>query len=69
MDALILLAVDAQQRKIAHGLEKHRNGTQVLAECPVIPEQEGQRNARDVVKRISGKEKPEHDLLQVRALH
>ena len=32
MDALILIAVDAQQRKIAHGLEKHRDGTQILAE-------------------------------------
>ena len=38
MDALPLIAVDAQQRKIAHGLEKHRNGTQILTERPIILE-------------------------------
>ena len=41
MNALILIAVDAQQGKIAHGLEKNRNGAQVLAERPIIFESEG----------------------------
>ena len=36
MNALILIAVDAQQRKIAHGLEKNRNRTQILAERTII---------------------------------
>ena len=36
MDALILIAVDAQQRKIAHGLEKHRDGAKTLAKRAVI---------------------------------
>ena len=56
MDALILIAVDAQQRKIAHGLEKHRDGTQILAERPIIFESEGKRNADNIVKRIPGEE-------------
>ena len=69
MDALLLVAVDAQQGKIAHGLEKHRDGTQILAERPVVLEREGQCNARDVIERVSGEEQPEHDLLQVRGFH
>ena len=56
MDALILIAVDAQQRKIAHGLEKHRDGTQILAERPIIFESEGKRNADNIVKCIPGEE-------------
>lgn len=56
MDAFALIAVDAQQRKIAHGLEKHRDGTQILAERPIIFESEGKRNADNIVKRIPGEE-------------
>ena len=56
MDALALIAVDAQQRKIAHGLEKHSDGTQILAERPIIFESEGKRNADNIVKRIPGEE-------------
>ena len=44
MDTLILITVDAQKREIAHRFEKNRNGTQVLAECPVILKQEGEHN-------------------------
>lgn len=40
-DTFALVAVNAQQRKIAHGLEKHRDGTQIFAECPVILEGKG----------------------------
>jgi len=36
MDAFALIAVDAEQRKVAHGLEKNRNGTKILAERAVI---------------------------------
>ena len=56
MDAFVLVAVDAQQRKIAYGLEKHRDGTQILAERPIIFESEGKRNADNIVKRIPGEE-------------
>ena len=69
MNALILIAVDSQQGKIAHGLKEHRDGTQIFAECAVILERKGECNARDIVKRISRKEHPEHNLLQIGGLH
>ena len=69
MDALLFSAVDAQQRKVTHGLEKNRNGTKILAECAVILEDKGQRDARKVIERVSGEEQPEHHLLQVCGLH
>ena len=56
VDAFAFVTVDAQQRKIAHGLEKHRDGAQIFTECAVILEGKGQRDARDVIERISGEE-------------
>ncbi len=69
MDAIILVAVDAQQRKITHGLEKHRDRAQILTERPVILERKCQSNACDVIKRVPGKEQSEHDLLQICDFH
>ena len=64
-DTFTLVAVNAQQGKIAHGLEKHRDGTQIFAECPVILEGIGQRDAGDVIEHISGEEQLEHYLLKI----
>ena len=58
VDALILITVDAQQRKIAHGLEEHRDGAQIFAECPIVLERNCQCNTCDVIERISGEEQP-----------
>ena len=69
MDAFALVAVDAQKRKKAHRLEEHRDGTQVFAERPVILERKCQSNTCDVIKRVPGKEQPEHDLLQICDFH
>ena len=69
MDALILVTVDTQKRKIAHRLEEHRDGTEILAKSPVILEGQGQCDTRNVIERISGEEQPEHDLLQICDLH
>ena len=69
VDALLLVAVGAQQRKVTHRLEEYRDRTQILAERPVILEDKGQRNARKVIERVSGEEQPKHDLLQVRNFH
>ena len=69
MDALALIAVDAQKRKIAHGLEEYCDGTQIFTKCAVIFERKSKRDTRDVVERISGEEQPEHDPLQMRDLH
>ena len=63
VDALLLVAVDAQQRKVTHRLEEYRDRTQILAERPVILEDKGQRSARKVIERVSGEEQPKHDLL------
>ena len=46
MDAFARIAVDAEQRKVAHGLEKNRNRTKILAERAVILKGERQSNAR-----------------------
>ena len=35
-DAFAFVTVDTQQGEIAHGLEEHRDGTQVFTERPVI---------------------------------
>ena len=69
MDAFALVAVDAQERKVTHGLEEHRDGTEIFAERAVILERKGQRDARNVIERISDEEQPEHDFLQMRDLH
>ena len=51
-DAFAFVTVDTQQGEIAHGLEEHRDGTQVFTERPVILARECQRNARDVIEGI-----------------
>ena len=69
MDALILVTVDTQKRKIAHRLEEHRDGTEILAKSPIILENQGQCDTLNVIERISGEEQSEHDLLQICDLH
>ena len=69
MDAFARIAVDAEQRKVAHGLEKNRNGTKILAERAVILKGERQSNARKVIECVPGEEQPEHDLFQMRNFH
>ena len=54
MDTFALVAMNAQEREITHGLEKHRDRAQILTERPVILEDKGKRNACNVVKHISG---------------
>ena len=69
VNAFALIAVDAQQREIAHGLEKNRDGTKILAERAVVLEHKSKRDSRDVIERVSGEEQPEHNPLQVCGLH
>ena len=56
VNAFAFVTVYTQHGKIAHGLEKHRDGTQILAERPIIFESEGKRNADNIVKCIPGEE-------------
>ena len=60
---------DPQQGEIAHGLEKHRDGAEILAERAIILEGECQHDASDVVKHISSEKQPEHDFFQMCGLH
>ena len=47
VDAFALIAVDAQQRKITHGLEKYRDGTQIFAERTIILKYKGKHYGYD----------------------
>ena len=69
VDAFALIAVDAEQRKVSHGLEKNRNGTKILAERAVILKNKRERDAAGIVKNVADEEQPEHDALEVRELH
>ena len=69
VNTLIFVAVDAQEREVAHRLEEHRDGAQILAECTIILECECQCDARDVIERVSGEEQPEHNAFQICNLH
>ena len=69
VDTFTLVTMDPQQGEIAHGLEEHRDGAKILAECAIILEGECQHDASDVVKHISSEEQPEHDFFQMCGLH
>ena len=69
VNAFAFITVDAQQRKVAHGLEEHRDGAEILAERAIILEGECQHDASDVVKHISSEKQPEHDFFQMCGLH
>ena len=45
-DAFAVVALYPEQGEITHGLEKNRNGTDILAESPVVMEPERQKNAQ-----------------------
>ena len=65
VDAFGSVASYAQQRKVAHGLEKYSDGANVLAECAVILKRKRERYAQRVVKRVAYNECPEHYALNI----
>ena len=69
VDTFTLVTMDPQQGEIAHGLEEHRDGAEILAERAIILEGECQHDASDVVKHISSEKQPEHDFFQMCGLH
>ena len=69
VDTFTLITMDPQQGEIAHGLEEHRDGAEILAERAIILEGECQHDASDVVKHISSEKQPEHDFFQMYGLH
>ena len=69
VDTFTFVTMDPQQGEIAHGLEEHRDGAEILAERAIILEGECQHDASDVVKHISSEKQPEHDFFQMCGLH
>ena len=65
VNALILITVDAQKRKITHGLQKYCDRAEIFAECAVILKYKGKRNSGYIVKRISGEKQPKHNFLKI----
>lgn len=59
MDALLLVAADAEQGKVAHRLEEDRDGTDVFAESAVVLEQHSQGNAKHIINQVADEEKHE----------
>ena len=56
MDTFLLIAADAEQGEIAHRLEEDCDGTDVLAESVVVPEQHSQGDADHVIDQIADEE-------------
>ena len=65
MNAFALVTVDAQKRKITHGLQKYCDRAEIFAECAVILKYKGKRNSGYIVKRISGEKQPKHNFLKI----
>ena len=60
-----MVALNPNQRKVAHGLEKNRNGTDILAESPVVMEPERQENAHGIIKAVAQEKGPKENGLFV----
>lgn len=65
MNAFALVTVDAQKRKITHGLQKYCDRAEIFAERAVILKYKGERNSGYIVKRISGEKQPKHNFLKI----
>ena len=65
MNAFTLVTVDAQKRKITHGLQKYCDRAEIFAERAVILKYKGKRNSEYIVKRISGEKQPKHNFLKI----
>ena len=59
-DALVLIALDANQGVITHGLHKHRYRADVLAEGAIVLQQNGEGDADCIIEDVARDEKREH---------
>lgn len=64
-NALFLITGNADDGKIAHGLQKNRDRTDIFAERPVILAQKSQRDANCIVENVPHNESYEHDPFQI----
>ena len=64
-DAFAVVALHPKQGEITHGLEKNRNGTDILTESPVVMEPERQKNAHGIIKAVAQEKGPKENGLFV----
>ena len=60
LDALALVAPDTQPREIAHGLQEHRDWTDVLTESSIVLEEESECDAHEIIEHITSQKQFEH---------
>ena len=65
-NALVRIALDPQQREITHGLQKHRDRTEILAERSVVMQPQRKEDPCGIVERVADEKAPEHDARHVR---
>ena len=63
LNALLLVAVDAEHGKVTHRLEEDRDRANVLAEGAIIFECYSENNAHHIIDQIPDKENHEHRML------
>lgn len=51
-NAFLLIAFYPEQRKVTHRLQEHRDGTDILTECPVILECKRQYDTGRIVQNV-----------------
>ena len=63
LDALVVVARDAQRREVAHWLQEHHDGARVLAESPIVAQCVGKGDADGVGGHVACDERPERGAL------
>ena len=59
-DALVLIALDANKGVIAHELQEHRYGADVLAEGAIVLQQDSEGDADCIIEDVARHEEREH---------
>ena len=59
-DALVLITLNANQGVIAHRLQEHRYGADVLAEGAIVLQQDSEDNADGIIEDVACDEEREH---------
>ena len=64
-NAFLFVTLYPYKRIIAHRLQEHRDGTNVLTECSVVLKSICKDDANNIVEDISNNKRPEHDSFKV----
>ena len=60
MNALAFVAADTKQGKVAHRLEKDRDGTEVFAKSAIVLEQNSEKDTHHIIAQIADEKEHEH---------